>query len=239
MKKMRSVLIGSSPEGERQLNKAFEEIMKKEKKRIKMKEQVKELRIKIDGLAQLTKELKTIEYMDSTIPLEINSGEVNRSTNSLLLAKAWLGKVLGELGTETPYANDGKRKSVKDIEDTADVFPRKELKKRKQEVLNESSDITDKENLYNKKLLAEMFSFDTNWEKRSHIEKVDWLRQEIKKVNDEVWSLFKSKLSQGAFKSYPEINTYKVNIYSTECFTELSKARLWLGFELERVRENS
>jgi len=43
------------------------------------------------------------------------------ANKSLLLAKAWLGVIKGILSTETPYVNDGKRKTVDDIHPTADT----------------------------------------------------------------------------------------------------------------------
>jgi hypothetical protein len=72
-----------------------------------MNNQIKELRIKIDGLAQLIKELKPIEKsirrQRGSLPAtlkKVNSKEIEKSYDSLTLAKAWLGKMLGELGNE-------------------------------------------------------------------------------------------------------------------------------------------
>jgi len=50
-----------------------------------------------------------------------NSKEIESCIKKLLFSKAWLGKCMGELGSPTPYVNDGKRKEVTDIEPTADV----------------------------------------------------------------------------------------------------------------------
>lgn len=169
-----------------------------------MKNQIKELRVKIDGLAQLTKELKPIsKYLgvgesESSKPFLFNSKEIEKAVDSLYLAKAWLGKMLGELGTETPYANDGKRKSVKDIELTAD------------------------QSWYKKEELNHDMNFDLFREK-NHIEKVDWLRQEIKKLFIPILNL--------------QISDYNITIrYWNNCLTELEKSRFWLGFELERCK---
>jgi len=86
-----------------------------------MKEQIKELRVKIDGLSQLTKELKPLTFLSSVDnSRDYNSPEIEKAYDSLILAKAWLGKVLGELGEATPYKNDGNRKTIGDIEPTAD-----------------------------------------------------------------------------------------------------------------------
>ena len=157
-----------------------------------MKQQIKELRVKIDGLAQLTEQLNPVFPKDNNGKF-IHSREIEKSIDNLYLAKAWLGKVLGELGVETPYANDGKRKSVEDIEPTTDV--------------------------------CEETPFD--FIQKSHIEKVDYLRQEIQKVIEE---LFDIKTS-GAMLSF------KNNINTTNAYNYLCEARFWLGFELSRCRD--
>jgi hypothetical protein len=46
--------------------------------------------------------------------------ELEKAVDSLYLAKAWLGKVLAELGAKNPYKSG--YKTVEDIESTADVF---------------------------------------------------------------------------------------------------------------------
>lgn len=52
------------------------------------------------------------------------SAEVTKANNSITMSKCWMGKLLGQLGEETPYQNDGKRKTVQDIEPAADkVLP--------------------------------------------------------------------------------------------------------------------
>ena len=50
------------------------------------------------------------------------SAETTKANNSITMAKCWMGKLLGQLGEETPYKNDGKRKTVQDIEPAADTF---------------------------------------------------------------------------------------------------------------------
>jgi hypothetical protein len=160
-----------------------------------MNEKIHELRTRIDGLAQLVKSFqkplfikqeyipadKTIddvfdEYLKTgviimsgvyKIPFFDNSciGECHKS---LLLAKAWLGKALAELGEETPYKNDGNRKIIEDIEPT-----------------------------YDSKDLGYLFSGvgQKFWYDKTYIEKIDWLREEIQKLinpiirytNEEEW----------------------------------------------------
>jgi hypothetical protein len=183
-----------------------------------MKNKVKELRIKIDGLAQLVKELKPLEQVKTTTysengcsltvmwntvldgpPKKWNSQEINKSYDSLILAKAWLGKVLGELGEETPYKNDGNRKTIEDIEPTADTS--------------------------NKWISYEDWLFETKEITRTHIEKIDCLREEIKKINNQV------KEQLHFVESERMLLLERVEQY-------LSEARFWLGFELQRVKEN-
>ena len=121
------------------------------------------------------------------------------ANNSLLLAKAWLGKVLKELGEDSPYVNDGKRKTVEDIESAADVSSGQGLFKDDFEILW--------------------------WQKElNHIEKVDWLRQEIGKMVGEADILMSQK--------------GRVYIFGCNINQHLSEARFWLGFELERIKEN-
>lgn len=70
-----------------------------------MTQKIKEFRINIDGITQLVIDLTP-------------SAETTKAINSLKLAKAWLGKVLEELGNENPYKSGYKTKD--DIEPTAD-----------------------------------------------------------------------------------------------------------------------
>jgi hypothetical protein len=225
-----------------------------------MKEQIKELRVKLDGLAQLTKEIVPQAYVvghgsDKVVGFE--SKELTRCYDSLILAKAWLGKILGELGesvwvtnldnykadyvnpitlpcemsvikhtpdmlwvihkpsgkrfeiyhyqySKTPYANDGRRKTVEDIEPTADV-----AKKLFPTVPNEA--------------------FDVN--ALNHIEKVDWLRQEIEKLINIVKQI--SLVQQPDIPFSREFSIARTNSYNYLC-----EARFWLGFELQRIKEN-
>lgn len=166
-----------------------------------MKTEIKNLRIQIDGLAQLTRELKPITH-DTQFewfkkPYNENSKEIEKAVDSLYLAKAWLGKILGELGETTPYINDGNRKTIGDIEPTAD----QQWNLEKNEVWNTAYE----------------------WSKKSHIEKVDWLREEIKKIIDTTTDFS---------ETYPEIGLEQGFVYKY-----LSEARFWLGFELQRIRE--
>ena len=169
-----------------------------------MKQKVKELRVKIDGLAQLTKGLDydTLHPYAMGGTITTPSKQVLKATDSLYLAKAWLGKVLGELGEDSPYPKDGTRKTVEDIEETADKA-------------TESNPTKD----------------GRVYEQRNHIEKVDWLRQEIKNVIDVIVNFGKPAHSE-IFTASREMAIARTNAY-----TYLCEARFWLGFELERIKE--
>lgn len=155
-----------------------------------MKEQIKELRIEIDGLAQLTKESNTDHIGGSK--------EMDKTVDSLYLAKAWLGKVLGELGNENPYGSGYKTKE--DIVPTQDV-----------------SGATTSLHYFEWK------------EEKNHIEKVDWLRTEIEKVVNTIKAL--GRTQERSF-------TKEFNIARTNSYTHLCEARFWLGFEMERIKNN-
>lgn len=177
-----------------------------------MKQEIKKLRVMIDGLSQLTKELKPINKNEEfkAFPEYINSQEIEKTYDSLILAKAWLGKVLGELGESTPYNNDGKRKHVKDIEPTTDTGN-----------LNDVSTV-------------EWFT-QTKWLELTHIEKVDWLRQEIEKVHNillEYYDIYCGKDGSVEEPLFWVMSNMKLSLQY------LSEARFWLGFELQRIKEN-
>jgi hypothetical protein len=211
-----------------------------------MKNQIKELRIEIDGLAQLTKELKPIfiEYIGEREGYQDNSNEIKESHKSLLLAKCWLGKVLQELGEETPYKNDGNRKTVDDIEPVADTHT----------VLEQNK----KENRFGKSVIN-LNNESVRWEELNHIEKVDFLRQEIKNIID------KYKNINNTLSVYYEEEFNKLEIKECEIlksggkfdlseeacklpnfelelqfvYKYLSEARFYLGFELQRLKESN
>lgn len=288
-----------------------------------MQKKIKELRVKIDGLSQLTKELKPCKEVASTgrvhgqsitiihhelwdgQPRMYSSYELGKAYDSLILAKAWLGKILGELpnngklaiitdlvfaaqqyikennldpkncvivtdilhtrGYEfsnykylaisnkfykdikeatgevkidvaihkfftemcgyvgNPYANDGNRKTVEDIEPAAD----------KHTLLG---DTTSDFNLQFTNIDGTEPSI--SWTNKTHIEKVDWLRQEIETLVNEITNL-KSQLSDSTFNVFSEKEkAIKAAIASTNTYNHLYEARFYLGFELQRIREN-
>ena len=172
-----------------------------------MQEKVKQLRVNIDALAQLTGELKPLPLQIKRGNIgtimggeginnkgSINSKEIKKSVDSLYMAKAWLGKVMGELGVESPYKSGYKTKA--DIEPTADVAPKGKF--------------------------ADYFTL-TN-----HIEKVDYLRTQIDSLVKEVKELdlnLEVRLSR-------EFAIARTNAYNYLC-----EARFHLGFELQRIKE--
>lgn len=193
-----------------------------------MKEQIKELRIKIDGLSQLVEGLygSQLYLMDiENIPKGMSIRDYIRSYtemykcyDSLILAKAWLGKVLGELAEATPYANDGNRKTVEDIESAVD----------------KAVDIRDPYGIamfINKKTGNPITTDTPEWLKMSHIEKVDWLREEIKHLLKFYIDLHPEEVRND--NKHPNIHYYK--LYYKKC---LEEARFWLGFGLQRIKEN-
>jgi len=176
-----------------------------------MKNKIKELRIKIDGLAQLVKELKP---MIANGQIYCHSYETRETYDKLILAKAWLGKILQELGEETPYKNDGNRKTVEDIEETADTA--------KQEIPY---------SYYHESKSKNIDDIYPDWHELNHIEKVDWLREEIKNIMD--------KLHNTGFYGISFTNDQMGDNYCNYFYQHLLEARFWLGFELSRCRDES
>ena len=197
-----------------------------------MKELIRDLRIEIDGLAQLCEELRPLkdgyllhsrmkgldllsihsteaektahraryekEYNQIIRETSKNTEEIKEAVKSLKLSKAWLGKVLESLGNENPYGSG--YKTVEDIVPTADVASR---------------------------IVDYPVAPDT-WPEgevtKSHIEKVDWLRTEVKSLVQKL-----NKISIGGY-SYKDLET------SSKYLTE---ARFWLGFEMGRIKDES
>lgn len=177
-----------------------------------MVEEIRYLRLQIDGLAQLTEDLKPL---NNFIDGEYNSQEINNAVQSLYLAKAWLGRSLKVLDVPTPYKNDGKRKEVSDIEPTADVFP---------------NPVVAEGNIPFPENYGGTPENPIKWVKSSHIEKVDWLRQEIDKLDELLMTINYNgefKVTDFFFLCYNNARTY------------LNEARFHLGFELQRLREEN
>lgn len=198
-----------------------------------MKKQIKELRVKIDGIAQLTKTLiipnrVTLEDIPNGMTIDAFAEEfkrtgiallhsdtgssqrhdffdnscVGKAHESLLMAKAWLGQMLKEMGNESPYKNNGKRKTEKDIEPAADV----------------ASKTTDFP------LAKEEWPDEDHTLNISRVEQVDLLRERIQDVIDV--RCFEAK----------EIQPYRGTMSMVG--KHLREARFYLGFELQRIKED-
>jgi hypothetical protein len=191
-----------------------------------MVQEIKDLRKEIDGLAFLTKELKPVKVYNfgehSVIGQPISeynkqSKEIEKTYDSLILAKAWLGKVLEELGESTPYNKDGKRKTIEDIEPTADTA---KVTPGMIDVVPKTSD--------EKYKCVDTFELNcknmNDYVAASHIEKVDWLREEIKHITHIVYQAC--------------VNNSKIKSHSEICYKHLCEARFWLGFELQRIKND-
>ena len=163
-----------------------------------MIEEVKTLRKQIDGLAELTKELKTIYVpsqrlaetdIDKDIILRlsgiflINSEEINNVVINLYLTNAWLGKVLEELG-ETVSMDTRELNAIP---------------------MNNYNDM-------------------------SHTEKVNWLKEEIKSVTEQIKNFPVNKI----------VSPINREIFTafTVSYRYLTEARFHLEFELQRIKNN-
>jgi len=175
-----------------------------------MEKQIKEQRVKIDGITQLVKGLKPhVEYAyNKTDLIDIYySKEIDKSIDCLLLAKAWLGKCLEYIATESPYKSGYKTKE--DIEKTADVN-------------------------YASEMLA---GYE---EHTPHIEKVDYLRTKIEELLKIPLTMDLSIIADGLdvnnfLSNYTILKLSRAKQKSNEYLTE---AKFWLRFELQRIKES-
>jgi len=120
-----------------------------------MENQIKQFRVAVDGVNQLLQALAPVEIKVEAKTAFIASDELESASAHLLFAKAWAGKLLGALGVPTPYKNEGNRKTVNDIEPTADVAKE-----------TEDFPVVDEEEA-------------SDIESMNHIQKVDFLRARI------------------------------------------------------------
>lgn len=174
---------------------------------LKMTDNIVELRIQIDKLAQLTDTLTPYEdgddpFFDRFFGKQLTS-QIKESKESLLLGKAWLGKLLSMLSKPNPYKSG--YKTVDDIQPTADV----------------AEDPTT--------------NIDIDWKEINHIERVDWLREEISNYIDQ-FEEYKIEF-QHEYGSLNPSFYKKVDTIANLVYKYLSEARFWLGFELQRIKE--
>lgn len=155
-----------------------------------MIKELKQLRLEIDATTKLVK-------LSTYLP---DSRDANHSNNmlacvkSLYMAKAYVGKLLGEMNDPSPYKNEGNRIDVKDIEPTDAV--------------------------------SEDIKLDV---RKTYVGNVDWIRQHIE---DYLIKQVKDSYNQ-------QFTTPFASIYRTQVLVHLTDARLHLGFELARIREEA
>lgn len=134
------------------------------------------IRITIDRLIQNAVVIKT-------------SAETTLAWRSLQMAKSWLGKMKGELGSQTPYA----------VADKAENIPP----------------------------TAEVYEGELRTSGYAKLDAINWMRQEIESVTNDVKSLNK----------YEPLAAMVEN-YRNHALQHLSEARFWYGFELANIRES-
>ncbi len=215
-----------------------------------MKTKLTNLRLRIDGLIYMVDKLlnpppivlkKTREMSEEEVeawkshmrmsfipaePMELQSfdprDELKDCKKSLMLSKARIGKMLGCLGEPTPYQNDGKRKSIEDIEPVADKHRPFGNHMVKIGVINAGTP-KEKPNF-------------VNWETLNYIQKIDWLRQDISECVNIVNSLdFFNELNNKLCKD--ERTSQYAFLHHCEVLVQLDNARFFLGFELGKIKE--
>lgn len=151
------------------------------------------------------------------------SSNIEKSFNSLILAKAWVGKLMGELGKPSPYYNDGRRKEVEDIESATD--------KAKLKLETESHPMTI--DFGNGEESIQMC-----FQNKNQIEKIDWIRERINDLiltlNGYIGNIIGDLNPNSPFYKYQE---RKINKIYDNIEQHLTEARFWLGFELGRIKE--
>ena len=223
-----------------------------------MIEQIKQLRVEIDGLAQLCEGLNPVViYEVGVVPsrhcgccTEVgftkrkgNPEGIKEAIKSLKLSKAWLGKVLESLGSENPYGSG--YKTIEDIVPETD----------KAEIICGSIGVDP---INNRSTARDAFTVGGKLVTENygtHIEKVDWLRTEIKRLIDKLErptmpiDISSIKGDFNVEKYLEDMNKYGVmflepcvqgNPGSLGKATQyLQEARGWLGFEMDRIRDES
>jgi len=178
-----------------------------------LKGKLKSFRIDVEGIYQMVKSLKPVKTAVAgsyNVFTESSSVQLVDSENYLLYAKGWAGKLLGEMGEESPYKNDGKRKSVSDIEPTDarhTESPFVHLGSGNYELPNGNK--------------VHIGISDT--------ERVDTLRTQVSELANVI-----RYIDRDSYFDTREKSTCRTNIW-----TNLENARMALGFELERVREEA
>ena len=178
-----------------------------------MIDQVKDFRVEIDSLAELVKQLKPSslylgESGDSNL---ISQVDIVRDTtyNTIEILNAY-----DSLRLAKAWAGNVLR-------ELGDDSPYKSDGKR--ETIEDIEPVADK----SKEDVDWVYSVDT-----PHIKKVDWLREEIRKLVTKNMTL-KYNLTVG-----DDVIDQAVRNHIFRVETHLEEAKFWLGFELQRIKEN-
>lgn len=197
-----------------------------------MVEQIKKLRVKIDGLSQMVKLMSQINYIQllpdedfdaekiikvfkqtAMLPIDspkfaeilpINSSYINNIHNSLRLTKAWLGVMLKELGEKDPYDVKTLWRYIQTVEE---IMPATDVA-----IVSDSDEGVE---------YAKQLAMFTNL---NPIEKIDFLRKELKTIIEE-----EDDFSEEA----PYIEQEQSFAYQ-----HLTEAKFYLGFILQEFKEN-
>lgn len=204
-----------------------------------MRNSIKELRVRIDGISQLVKELKPakfvvdlalipknmtaeqVAYMVNESPViflnDTNESPIIQTIEAHEISKAFDSLIFGKgwLGImlgEMGEANPYKSgyKTKDDIEPTADV----------------SLPITLVKQLNTTKPIG------ASVEEMNHIEKVDFIRTDLEKLIKEL-----KVIPQAPYK--PTDFTREFAIARTNSYNHLVEAKMWLGLELQRIKNEN
>lgn len=232
-----------------------------------MTNEIKQLRIRIDAIAKLIKDLKTLytetatfdksypykkthlktylsSHLDKVMVVvpnhksfviqidQVNSKEIEKSVDSLLLAKAWIGKVIEKIGGVSYMVDISHKNKNEPIDDFIIRAKKQNLGKfigvpnstdddSKNQVINEKGDF-----IYGIILREE-------WNSKCIIEKIHWLIKEIKDViesNNEIYLDRFEQIDNGS--KNPLYIRFFNNVYN-----HLSESIFCLDFELRRIKE--
>lgn len=197
-----------------------------------MIQEIKDIRVRIDGLAFLVKNLKGYSLPQTTYlenletgkgdfhlsNVQTNSHFINQSEDCLLLSKMWLGKVLESLESNNPYGSGYKTKE--------DIVPTQDVSEIKLGMYNPTTGESTTKSPYidTFELNGVNMSFYMN---KNYIEKVDWLRTEIQDI------IQKTHVMRDNF-SY---NTQNDKVNWEKVYSSLTEAKMWLGSELKVIKE--
>lgn len=220
-----------------------------------MIKEIKELRIKIDGFAKLTNSLESFKVVNSIHP-ELKDQEENLGESGRLMQIGFnRSRPFDELLYKHMLLIDTDRGFFRFDTNNIKSFDTLNFDLKSKEI-NKAVDSLYLAKAWGGNMLAELGNqtpYDSGYKTEkdikptadtsdlnggatshnfnmlnSHIEKVDWLRQEIQIVIKEVENL--GRTQERTF-------TKEWNIARTNSYTHLSEARFWLGFELQRIKE--